>query len=360
MPRGGPFLQVFAAGPAPKDKSSISLDDPDPLLTRHRDAVYAANMTAGWAERYKAQPVGHRVGVKLASSAYAHWVSSYYYHSFATMSWHARLQLHYALENARTVARFEHSGPLRILQSLYPEGHAVCHNVLVHPPGGLVGGDTLEIAVTVGPGAHALITTPGATRFYRSNGERALQRSHLALAEGARMEWLPLEALCYNGCDAENHLTLELAPGAECMGWDVTALGLPHADQPFAAGRFMQHIEMPGAWLERGAIDAADQRLLQSPLGLAGRRCLGSMFLVAGAAFERARRDDALDAARAVIGAHALTTNAGATSPNGRVVVVRVLAEQVEPVMALLKAVRVAWREAMWGLKGEAPRVWAM
>jgi len=276
------------------------------------------------------------------------------------MSWHARLQLHYTLENARTVARFEHNGPLRVLQSLYPEGDAVCHNVLVHPPGGLVGGDTLDIAATVGPGAHALITTPGATRFYRSAGERALQRSHLSLAEGARMEWLPLEALCYNACNAENHLTLELLPGAECMGWDVTALGLPHADQPFEAGRFVQHIEMPGVWLERGVIDAADHRLLHSPLGLAGQRCLGSLFFVAGTAFERNRRDAALEAARAAIDAHPLQASAGATSPNGRVVVVRVLAPQVEPVMGLLKAVRVAWRKALWDLAGEAPRVWAM
>lgn len=279
------------------------------------------------------------------------------------MSWHARLQLDYTVEepNARTVARYEHNGPLRILQSLYPEGDGICHNVLVHPPGGLVGGDTLDIAATVGPGAHGLVTTPGATRFYRSTGPLALQRSHLTLAEGARLEWLPLEALCYSACNAENHLTLNLAPGAECMGWDVTALGLPHAEQPFVQGRFVQHLTVPGLWLERGVIDAADERLLQSPLGLAGQRCMASMFFAAGSALERNRRDAALDAARAVMDAHpTLTATAGATSPNAQMVVVRVLAPQVEPAMKLLKAVRVAWREQMWALQGEAPRIWAM
>ena len=277
------------------------------------------------------------------------------------MSWHARLQLDYTVENARTVARYEHNGPLRILQSLYPEGDGICHNVLVHPPGGLVGGDTLDIASTVGPGAHGLVTTPGATRFYRSTGPLALQRSHLTLAEGARLEWLPLEALCYSACNAENHLTLNLAPGAECMGWDVTALGLPHADQPFVQGRFVQHLTVPGLWLERGVIDAADERLLQSPLGLAGQRCMASMFFAAGTALERNRRDAALDAARAVMDAHpTLTATAGATSPNAQMVVVRVLAPQVEPAMKLLKAVRMAWRKEMWTLQGEAPRIWAM
>ena len=276
------------------------------------------------------------------------------------MPWHASLQLDYTLEGTRTVARHGHNGPLRILQSLYPEGDAVCHNVLVHPPGGLVGGDTLDISATVGPGAHGLVTTPGATRFYRSTGERALQRTHLTLAEGARLEWLPLEALCYNACNAENHLTLNLAPGAECMGWDVTALGLPHAGQPFETGRFVQHIEAPGRWLERGVINAADHRLLESPLGLAGQRCMASLFFVVGTPLERARRDTALDAARAVMDAHALKATAGATSPNGQVVVVRALAPQVEPAMQLLQQVRAAWRAALWQLCAEPPRIWSM
>ena len=276
------------------------------------------------------------------------------------MPWHASLQLDYTLEGTRTVARHAHNGPLRILQSLYPEGDAVCHNVLVHPPGGLVGGDTLDITATVGPGAHGLVTTPGATRFYRSTGELALQRTHLTLAEGARLEWLPLEALCYNACNAENHLTLNLAPGAECMGWDVTALGLPHAGQPFETGRFVQHIEAPGLWLERGVIDAADHRLLESPLGLAGQRCMASLFFVVGTPLERARRDTALDAARAVMDAHALKASAGATSPNGQVLVVRALAPQVEPAMQLLQQVRAAWRAALWQLCAEPPRIWSM
>ena len=276
------------------------------------------------------------------------------------MPWHASLQLDYTLEGTRTVARHAHNGPLRILQSLYPEGDAVCHNVLVHPPGGLVGGDTLDITATVGPGAHGLVTTPGATRFYRSTGERALQRTHLTLAEGARLEWLPLEALCYNACNAENHLTLNLAPGAECMGWDVTALGLPHAGQPFETGRFVQHIEAPGRWLERGVIDAADHRLLESPLGLAGQRCMASLFFVTGRPLDRARRDTALDAARAVMDAHALKASAGATSPNGQVLVVRALAPQVEPAMQLLQQVRAAWRAALWQLCAEPPRIWSM
>ena len=275
------------------------------------------------------------------------------------MPWHARLRLDYTRENARTVARFQHDGPLRILQSLYPEGDAICHNVLVHPPGGLVGGDTLDIQVSAGTGSHALLTTPGATRFYRSTGETALQQTRLQLAAGARLEWLPLETIAYSGCIAENRVLLELAPGAECLGWDVTALGLPNAGQPFVRGSLRQHIEMPGRWLERGRIAADDQLLLESPLALAGNRCMASIFFCTGQPLERGRQQHALDAAREVITQDALAGSAGATSPNSHVAVVRVVAPLVEPAMRLLRGVWAAWRQTLWHTSASLPRIWA-
>ena len=275
------------------------------------------------------------------------------------MPWHAHLDLHYRLQGARSVAHHLHDGPLRILQSLYPEG-PICHNVLIHPPGGLVGGDTLDIRVNVDAGAHGLITTPGATRFYRSLGEPALQRTLLSLASGARLEWLPLEAIAYNQCLARNEVRMQLAPGAELMGWDVTALGLPHADQPFEGGEFSQHIELPGVWLERGRIAASDHRLLRSPLGLAGQRCLGSLFLVSGSALSRDRRERALESARAAASPHTLADRSGATCPNEQVVVLRVLGPQVEPVMQLLRAVWAVWRQELWQLAAQPPRIWAL
>ena len=195
------------------------------------------------------------------------------------MSWHAQLDLDYRVEQQRSVARHCHTGPLRVLQSLYPEGDAICHNVLVHPPGGLVGGDTLDISVTASGNAHGLITTPGATRFYRSAGELAVQRTHITLADCARLEWLPLEAICYNHCLAANHLTVNLAPKAEFMGWDVTALGLPSASRPFEQGSFLQHIEVTGMWLERGRIEATDARLMNSPPGWLGNAVWRHCFL---------------------------------------------------------------------------------
>ncbi|MDP3700718.1 MAG: urease accessory protein UreD [Hylemonella sp.] len=276
------------------------------------------------------------------------------------MTWHASLQLDVTRDGPRSVAHYRHEGPLRILQSLYPEGESICHNVLVHPPGGLVGGDTLDIRLTVGPGAHGLVTTPGATRFYRSSGEVARQLLHARVEAGARLEWLPLEALAYNQCRAENRAVFELAPGAELMGWDVTALGLPAADLPFREGSFAQHLEVPGVWLEQGRIAASDARLMDGPLGLAGQRCLATLFFVAGEPIARTRREAALDAVRELIDAHPLRATAGATSPHPQVLVVRVLAPLVEPAMGLLKSLRASWRQQLWALDAVPPRIWAM
>ncbi len=279
------------------------------------------------------------------------------------MAWHGTLRLDYRQDElrgaARTVLHDRHDGPLRVLASLYPEGPQTCHNVLVHPPGGLVGGDELDIELDLAAGTHALVTTPGATRFYRSTGATATQRLRARLATGARLEWLPLEAIAYPGTIAENHMRFELAPGSEMIGWDLLALGLPASDQAFERGRFTQHLELPGRWLERGVVDAADTRLLDSPLGWAGHRVLGTLWFAAGSALAPARREALLDAAREAGAADALLArSAGATAVNDAVVVMRVLAPRVEPAVALLTRVWTAWRDAAWRLPAHAPRVW--
>ena len=175
-----------------------------------------------------------------------------------------------------------------------------------------------------------------------------------------RCEWLPLEAICYSGCRAENRLLLELAPESELIGWDVTAFGLPASGLPFEQGSLLQHLELQGAWLERGRIDALDRRLMDGPLGLAGHRCLATLFLATGSALTRARREQALELANSAIAAAGLQALAGATAPGPRVVVVRVLAPLVEPALELLKSIRAAWRPALWGLPPTVPRSWAL
>ena len=136
------------------------------------------------------------------------------------------------------------------------------------------------------------------------------------------------------------------------------------ADWLFAGVIFHERYQVyPEVWRqgnERGRIAAEDHRLLDGPLGLAGHRCLASLFFCAGADIGRARREALLDAARAVIEPHALARTAGATAPGPQVVVVRVLAPLVEPALQLLKAVRRAWRPLLWELPPDEPRGWTV
>jgi urease accessory protein len=257
------------------------------------------------------------------------------------------------------VAHDRHEGPLRVLRRLYPEGPGICHHVVVHPPGGIVGGDELHIDAHVGEGGHALITTPGAARFYRSEGATALQRVQLRLARDARLEWLPMETLAYSGCQASSQLQMDLAPGAQLIGWDLLVLGLPASGQGFEQGAFQQHLEVPGRWLERGRIAADDPVLLDAAAGLGGHRVLGTAWFVAGEPLPTAQCDRLLEAARDVAQSHPLARSCGITAVQPGVLVLRVLAGGVEPAMSLLAAVRAAWRSAAWGLAAAPPRIWA-
>lgn len=273
------------------------------------------------------------------------------------MPWHAQLDLHYRRDQQRTVLQHRHTGPLRIFKSLYPEGDGICHNVIIHPPGGLVGGDVLEVNVHAAAHAHGLLATPGATRFYRSDGPATTQQVTLTLHEGARLEWLPLEAIAYPGCLAHNSLRATLAEGAEMIGWDVCALGLPSANQAFDRGILTQHLEIPGLWLERSRIDAADTRLLESPLGLGGHKCLGTLWLACGTPITRERREHLLEAVREVLG-EGRGTEVGATCPNPRMLVVRAVAPLVEPLMAKFQRIWATLRTEAWGLGNTPPRIW--
>lgn len=224
----------------------------------------------------------------------------------------------------------------------------------------LGGGDTLDIQVSVAEGAHGLVSTPGATRFYKSGGQAATQQVVATLGPGARLEWLPLEAIAYNDCEATNRAIFNLAHGAELITWDVTALGLPNSNLAFKQGYFQQHIEIPGIWLERGNIKGDELRWLNSPLGLAGQKCLGSLIFAAGSSIDSQRISQALDAAREVIDAHPLRLQAGMTAAHPQVIVLRVMSPLVEPTMDLFKKVWAVWRHTLWGLPSTPPRIWSV
>lgn len=204
----------------------------------------------------------------------------------ATTAWHARLGLGFGRRDGATLlTRREHVGPLRVQKALYPEGDEVCHAIVLHPPSGIAGGDHLDIEVDVKEGAHALLTTPGAGKWYRSAGPRAVQRLAFTVAEGATLEWLPQETIVFDGAQAAMSAHVDLAADAHFLGWEILCLGRRASGEHFGHGALDLHTRIRRAgrpiWLERGRIDGGST-LLDSPAGLAGCSVAGTL-LASGA-----------------------------------------------------------------------------
>lgn len=264
--------------------------------------------------------------------------------------WKARLALQASHVDGRTLLHAQHEGPLRLLKTLYPEGGSIAHAVIVHPPGGLVGGDRLSIDIDVQAGAHLLATTPAATRFYRCRaGLEAAQALSAQVASGARLEWLPQETLAYPGCRARNQVRIQLQ--GQLLAGELLVLGLPEADQAFDEGELIQQLEIEGLWLDRGWLRAKDRALLDGPCGLQGRRVLGSLLIAQAEPFATDLVERLREAAAEI--------GLSATLLHGRLLLARVLAPRLEPAMLQLRQLRARWRELAWGLAGTEPRIWS-
>jgi urease accessory protein len=205
--------------------------------------------------------------------------------------WEAHLDLAFRRDATRTVlATRRHRGPLRVQKTLHPEGPEICQAIIVHPPGGIVGGDRLTISIDVGARAHAQITTPGATKWYRSAGADADASTRLAIGEGGVLEWLPQESLLFDGARAAIATRIDLAAGACFIGWDIVGLGRIASGERFATGRLHQTIELCRdgalAWCERAVLDGG-AGALQSSAILGGAPVFGTM-IVAGAVVDDA------------------------------------------------------------------------
>lgn len=199
--------------------------------------------------------------------------------------WHAQLALDYERRGGRTVlAARRHDGPLVVQKPFYPEGDAVCHGIIVHPPAGIAGGDELQIDVCAKEGAHALLTTPGAGKWYRSAGPWARQRIGFDVATGACLEWLPQETIIFDGAYADLRLDLRLADDACYIGWDILCLGRTGSGERFERGecraRTMIYRDDKPLWLERAQLDGGGAAL-QAGAVLAGQPVAGTLIAAA-------------------------------------------------------------------------------
>lgn len=276
--------------------------------------------------------------------------------------WLARLQLGFRASAGRTLlSQNKHQGPLVVQRPFYPEANGCCHVYLVHPPGGVVGGDDLELDVSVGEQAHALITTPAATKLYRSSGASAAIAQRLVALGGATLEWLPQETIAFSGSIASLTTRVELALGASFIGMEVLCLGRPAAGERFDHGRLNQRLEL---WRAGERLLVEQLRLtgggpeLRQAWGLSGHTTVGTLVAVSGLPPEVwAKRVPDLvlrirEAVAPLGGLAAVTQVAGA-------IVCRFLGDGSRPAHAVLRRAWELVRPELTQSPAIAPRIWA-
>jgi urease accessory protein len=274
--------------------------------------------------------------------------------------WQARLILGFARdgETTRLIER-SHVGPLRVQKPLYPEGARICHAILVHPPGGVAGGDELIVHATIGATAHALLATPGAAKWYKANPANGLpsrQDIRLDVQAGARLEWLPQESIFFNAAQVQLRQTITLGRDAHYIGCEILCFGRTASGESFASGNIAQHTSIRREdkliWWEQGAL-AGGGAAMYSPLGLNGKTVCATL-LAAGPAMTAA----VLNAMRDEITALGATPGEFGVSQLKSVLVARYLGDSSELARRVMLC---AWRHLrphLMACEAVTPRIW--
>lgn len=196
-------------------------------------------------------------------------------------NWHGSLNLVFA-RSYDTTALIQNrvQAPLKVRQPFYPEGPSVCHSVILHTAGGVVGGDRLDLNFHLLPNAQALITTVSAGKVYRSNGLQAKQSIQIQVDANACLELLPQETIVFNGAIYRQDLRVELAPGASWLGWEITRFGRSARGERFLIGDWRSHTEVwrqgIPLWIDRQWLPGGEE-IINSPHGLTEQPVVASL-----------------------------------------------------------------------------------
>jgi urease accessory protein len=217
--------------------------------------------------------------------------------------------------------------------------------VLVTTSGGVTDGDSLTMAIEVGPGAEAVVATQAAEKIYRAarSTEHCTMDIAVTVGEGGTLDWLPQETILFQGARLKRRTVADVAPGGSLLACEMVVLGRAASGERFTRGLLLD------AWSVRRAGKLAWTDALrvegETPVG-AGFGEANALATFIGvwdspqAPFERARALlDKVEGARV-----------GVTLVNG-VVVGRLLGEAT--------AVRAAMTRFLGDFRGRRlPRVW--
>lgn len=267
--------------------------------------------------------------------------------------WQAKLALIFNERDGHTyVHQRRHIGPLLIQRPFYPEG-GVSHAYLLHPPGGVVGGDQLSLDVRVESGAQVLMTTPSAGKFYSSAGDSARFSQHFLVKEGASLEWLPQETLVFEDARVALNTRVELAASARYLGWEIICFGRPASGTGFGDGRWLQRLNVTigghVALIEHLVLEP-DNSLLNTAWGLQGSRVVATLVCASPKPVDQ----EALYAE----GLGVPVAGLGGVTCMDSLLVARYLGSDVSEARAWFEALWAWLRPCVFGRQACPPRIW--
>ncbi|WP_035881737.1 urease accessory protein UreD [Cupriavidus metallidurans] len=280
-----------------------------------------------------------------------------------TSAWHASLRLRFAARAGRTaMVERRHEGPLRVQKPLYPEGE-ICHGVVLHPPAGVAGGDRLDIDIAVASGAHAVLATPGATKWYKSLGRDAAQHVRIEVAAGGKLDWLPQENIVFDDARARITTDVVVAPGGSAIGWDAVVLGRQASGERWASGALWLDTRVGdpdrALWIEQSHFDGASP-LRGAVAGMDGLHILGTLWAIgAGATQELAEALAERLPYRADLRAGVTCLAGHGTTTAQSMLLLRVLGSDMEAVRHLMIDAWTVLRQPMHGVPARPLRLWS-
>ncbi|CAD5954429.1 urease accessory protein D [Planktothrix agardhii CCAP 1459/11A] len=195
--------------------------------------------------------------------------------------WQGILELDYQkIGNSTQLVKAYSQAPLKIQRSFYPEGQEICHSIILHTAGGMVGGDRLSQTINLQPETQVLLTTPAASKIYRSSGETAQNTINIEIQEQAYLEFIPREIIIFNGAIFSQNLRVNLDPNACYLGWEITRFGRTARGEIFNQGQWKSCTEIwqngCPVWIDRQGF-IANEEILNSPHGLGGKPVIATL-----------------------------------------------------------------------------------
>ncbi|WP_286390083.1 urease accessory protein UreD [Acinetobacter indicus] len=278
----------------------------------------------------------------------------------AVQYWFAQLELGFkGAENRTVLEHRKHHGPVRVQKMLWPEKTGVCHAIIVHPPAGIAGGDHLTFQMWAEQAAHALVTTPGAGKWYKTNQKQAFQHIDITVKDASIFEWLPQETMLFNGAHANSETRVVLDNAASFIGWDMLVLGRQARHETFTEGSYQNRFQLyrNNKLLVTDRLSfSGNDRWLSSCLGMNGHAVMASFWAVPPEKFRsKFYLDQQIDQIRELIMRMDIKVTLTLLDD---VVTARYLGDDVRQCHDAFAAIRAKLRRDWFDLDEEFPRIW--